>query len=200
MRDFASEVTKVLLAELTFAAALLLAGVLSIAALSKMRSFGVFREQAADYRIFPYKLTSALAAGVIVLELSAATMLLIPPTRKLGAVITAALLAGFLVAMALTLRRGRRVSCGCFGGAGALDVVGAPGLVRTSALLIVSLLATLPYDFAFSLISVLAAFTLAAILGTAVFLLSEVTRLTGDIRESKSAVVLKAGRRLQEVA
>lgn len=116
--------------------ALVLAVVLGVAALGKLRDLPAFARQLAGYRLPPSLFPPRLTAGVVVAaEPAAAVLLLVPAWRAAGALLAAALFGAFLLAAGSVLARGLRVPCACFGGAGELETVGAATVVRTTLLL-----------------------------------------------------------------
>jgi Methylamine utilisation protein MauE len=159
------------------AGATAVAGILAFAAISKARILTVFAEQIADYGFVPYRLTLPAAGAITILESVSAGLLLVPDTREVGAGIAALLLALFSVVLLVTKRRGREVSCACFGGSAELDTVGWHSLARTLGLLVLAIAAMSGTNSALTAGS-LAASVLLTIL---VFLLAELVRLSTDI-------------------
>jgi hypothetical protein len=97
--------------------ALLLAGILATAAVSKLIAPGAFAGVVRNYRLLPEKLAGLFAAALPVVELAVASALLVPASRPMAALAAAALLLLFAAAMAINLRRGRHdIDCGCFVG------------------------------------------------------------------------------------
>ncbi len=94
---------------------LLLAGMLAVAALGKLRNRDAFRGIVHNYRLLPEALDPVVADALPVIELLTAAALLLPGMQVPGAVATIVLLLGFAMAMAVNLARGRReIDCGCF--------------------------------------------------------------------------------------
>jgi thiol-disulfide isomerase/thioredoxin len=75
----------------------------------------------------------ALALGIPVVELFVAVLVAVAPTARLGALLSAGMLAGFTVLVAGNLVRGRRPPCGCFG-VHDIRPIGGRTLARNSAL------------------------------------------------------------------
>lgn len=167
-----------------YASALALAAVLGFASASKLRSLTVFREQVADYRLVPYEATWIVAGIVVAAEALAAALLVVPTTRRVGAIVAAPLLALFLIALVSAWRRGRAITCACFGGRAELDTVGAHSVVRTTALLALALIAASPASSTVAPRSML----LAILLGLAVFEVAELVRLVGSVRRDAQAI------------
>lgn len=108
--------------------------VLSLAALwlaagcHKLADLKEFARSLEAYDIAPRALLPLLGRLLPVLELALAAGLLIAPTRPAAALLGALLLAGYGVAIALNLRRGRRgLDCGCL-------VFGAPSQISAALL------------------------------------------------------------------
>jgi hypothetical protein len=69
------------------AAALIVGITLLAAAATKLRSLAVFREEIADYQILPYRVTRAVAVFVVSIEAVAGVLILLPATRRMGAIV-----------------------------------------------------------------------------------------------------------------
>lgn len=70
----------------------------------------------ANYRIVPSSWAAIVAVLVVVAEISAALLLVLPATRATGAVVAASLFITYAAAIALNLKRGRtHIDCGCVG-------------------------------------------------------------------------------------
>jgi hypothetical protein len=172
------------------AAALLVGGVLIAAGVPKALKSGVFAAQLADYGIVPAAMTrflarlissSELAAGVLVLAGLGAPL----RVRQAGAGLAMVLFAMFLVALSSAYVRGRDIACACFGGNSELETVGAHSIVRTALLLVLAAVAILPASGA----RPLEAAGLAALLAALVAIISELTRLLGQLRRATAAIV-----------
>lgn len=103
------------LVELTFVAGVWLSATFVISALAKLRNQKRTRRDVESYRLVPGPLTVPVAAGLPAIELAIALGLLAGGWTRLAYVAAAMLLVTFSVAMAINLRRGRRISCGCRG-------------------------------------------------------------------------------------
>jgi hypothetical protein len=102
---------------LALTVALLLAGVLATAAVSKLGAPGAFVGVVRNYRLLPEPLVEPLALALPIVELVLALGLLVPATRSEAATAAVALLLLFAAAMAINLWRGRSdIDCGCFVG------------------------------------------------------------------------------------
>ncbi|MFZ8986117.1 MAG: MauE/DoxX family redox-associated membrane protein [Steroidobacteraceae bacterium] len=87
-----------------------------VAAYHKMADFDRHSSVVRAYRLVPEALVVPAALSVVAAECTALVLLLWPASRALGAVLAAALLGLYAVAMAINLARGRfRIDCGCLG-------------------------------------------------------------------------------------
>jgi hypothetical protein len=69
-----------------------------------------------NYRLLAEPLVGPVAIAIPLAEAASAASLLVPATRLVGALVAAALLSVFALALAINLRRGRtHIDCGCFG-------------------------------------------------------------------------------------
>jgi uncharacterized membrane protein YphA (DoxX/SURF4 family) len=86
------------------------------AAVHKLADWRRFRAALGNYRLLPDPLVLAGAAAVVALEVAACVLLLLPSLRATGAVLAAALLALYAIAIGVNLARGRTsIDCGCLG-------------------------------------------------------------------------------------
>jgi hypothetical protein len=85
------------------------------AAFAKLRRPGAFVETVGAYRLLPAWIVAPVAAGVIGAELFLALAFLSGSLLGLGLPLALFTLALFFFAVAVNLRRGRRIPCGCFG-------------------------------------------------------------------------------------
>ncbi|GAA3146082.1 MauE/DoxX family redox-associated membrane protein [Nonomuraea roseoviolacea] len=142
-------------------APLAVAAVLLGAALGKIRDVRAFAATIEGYRVLPARLALPAAVAVLVVEVVAAALLMVPVTRLWAAVAAVLLFAVFLGAMGSVLRRGLSVGCGCFGGR---DLVGPGTMARTGVLLVLALMAVAAGPAPFAPLQVPVA---AALLGVA---------------------------------
>jgi hypothetical protein len=102
---------------LSWVARLVLAAVFATAAASKLAEAGPFEGIVRNYRILPEPLVAPFARALPFVEAAAAVALLFEPARSAAAVVCAALLGAFALAMAINILRGRtEIDCGCFVG------------------------------------------------------------------------------------
>jgi len=95
--------------------------VFAVAVVGKLRHRSGWREFVSSLRgfdVLPSAAVRPVAAVVAALEVTAVVMLLVPDTVVAGYALAAALLVGFAAAMTVSLRRGARPVCRCFGGRG----------------------------------------------------------------------------------
>jgi thiol-disulfide isomerase/thioredoxin len=120
---------------------LAVAVVLTVAAVAKLRDRAGFAAAVAGYQILPRRLAPVTARLVIGLELVSAAALVVPASRRGGAVAALVLFGGFLAAMSVALRRGLRVDCGCFPRSEPSLPIGPASLTRTGLLLVLAAIA-----------------------------------------------------------
>jgi uncharacterized membrane protein YphA (DoxX/SURF4 family) len=96
-----------------------------------------------SYEILPESVVHPFAYGLPILELVVALILLLGIGTRLGALLTAALMVIFIIAVGSSWARGLDINCGCFGGGGGHDPDPVPGyisvLVRDGLLLVAAL-------------------------------------------------------------
>jgi hypothetical protein len=102
-------------AHVAYALQLSLGIVFLVAAAPKLRRPSAFAATVAGYRIAPSRLVPALALGLIAIESFLAFAFLSGWLLDVGVPLAALAVIGFFVVIALNLRRGREVPCGCFG-------------------------------------------------------------------------------------
>jgi Methylamine utilisation protein MauE len=88
-----------------------------VAAVPKLRRPASFVAAVREYRLVPPALSGAVAIGVVALESLVAVSLLTGRLSTIGLATAGVLLGGLAVAVGINLRKGREVSCGCFGSA-----------------------------------------------------------------------------------
>jgi hypothetical protein len=122
------------------AAALLFAA----AALHKLADWRRFRLALSGFRLVPAWLDPTVAPFLLALECATAVMLPFAVTRRAGAILAAALLACYALAIGINLLRGRTsIDCGCLG-AGHRHRIGGWMVIRNLGLAAAVLAATLP--------------------------------------------------------
>ncbi|GAA3220844.1 MauE/DoxX family redox-associated membrane protein [Nonomuraea helvata] len=93
-----------------------LALVFALAFVAKVRDLPAFTKATAELSGLPARAARPAAVAVVAAEGSAATLMAVGGAAlRWGLLLAAALLLLFSARLALALRRGRRVSCNCFG-------------------------------------------------------------------------------------
>ncbi len=101
---------------ISWAIALSVAALFAAAAAHKLRDWTRFREVVRNYQLLPQHLVPLAAATAIAMELGTALLILLVATRPIGALLAAALLIAYAMAMGINLARGRvNLDCGCLG-------------------------------------------------------------------------------------
>jgi len=119
-----------------FAFCRLLTGIVFLmSAVSKLRGRAAYEEFTAATHALVRLPARPVAALVVTAEVAVALSLAWPPTVLAGFCLALGLLVAFTVAIAVALRRGRRVPCRCFG-ASAVPV--GPGHLARNAVLLVA--------------------------------------------------------------
>lgn len=155
---------------------LLLAAVLAMAAISKLRALDEFAGVVQNYRVLPAALVRPIAYVLPPIELMLALGLLLEPTRPYAAAAAAALLAIFALAMAINIRRGRiEIDCGCF--ASALRQRIGWGLIVRNVVLIGLALLALPATLPVRPLAWLDIVTVAAASASAILLYAAFSQL-----------------------
>jgi uncharacterized membrane protein YphA (DoxX/SURF4 family) len=93
-----------------------------VAGAAKLTAPNRFARAIGAYGLLPRRAIPVLARALPLLEIATGTLLLARPAAGLAALAAAALLAGFAVAVALNLARGRRFDCGCAGLSGSRTI------------------------------------------------------------------------------
>lgn len=99
----------------SLACRLALVAVMTLAAVSKLRSPGVFAASLEGFDFIPARLRSPLAVLVPVAELLIALLLAVPLTVTIGFVLATLFCCGLTAVPILVLVRGKTVKCACFG-------------------------------------------------------------------------------------
>jgi uncharacterized membrane protein YphA (DoxX/SURF4 family) len=98
------------------------------------------------YRLLPETVAQVLGAGLPAVEILLGVLLVVGAGVRPDAVMSAVLMAAFIVGIASAWSRGLRIDCGCFGSGGSLDVGEDPTygweLVRDGGLFLLAVLLT----------------------------------------------------------
>jgi hypothetical protein len=114
------------------------------AAAHKLADLAVFKATIDEYQLIPLTLAGTVAALLMVAELLAAILVLVPAIRTYGLMIMAVLLFLYTAGIGINLLRGRRdIDCGCSGPASRHELSGWL-VLRNLVMLSLVLLATSP--------------------------------------------------------
>lgn len=105
------------------AVAIALGAVFVYAGVDKIRNPLAFADSIAAFSVLPLTFINLLALGLPVFEAACGLLVIIPRTRRFGALALILISALFFVALLSALLRGLTLDCGCFG-------VGAPSRPR----------------------------------------------------------------------
>src|SRR5688572_2451657 len=100
---------------LAFASQIALGIVFLLSVLPKLRAPFTFAESVVEYKILPAKAAYMFALILIPAEALLAISFLTGWLTSITLPLATVMLIAFLVAVGINLRRGRRISCGCFG-------------------------------------------------------------------------------------
>lgn len=98
----------------------MLGGVWLVAGLSKIADLDASVRAVRAYQLLPEAVVGLVGAGLPVAEIALGLLLLVGFGVRTGAVISAVVLAAFVVGIVSAWARGLRIDCGCFGGGGRL--------------------------------------------------------------------------------
>jgi len=74
-----------------------------------------FADSINAFDILPHAVIDAMALGLPLFEIGCAVLILLPPTRRVGALALTLASAMFFLALLSALLRGLTLDCGCFG-------------------------------------------------------------------------------------
>ena len=124
--------------------ALLIAFIFALAGIHKAMDFARHAGVVADYRVVPAWSVPLLAPLIVILELGAAFLVLIPLTRSTGLILTMGLLLIYIFSIGLNLARGRKfIDCGCGWGSQGHHI-SAWLIVRNLTMMVITAVALLP--------------------------------------------------------
>lgn len=124
--------------------AISVAALFAVAAAHKATEWSKFRVVVRNYELLSHSLVSLVAVLLIVLETSAAVLLVWEASRARGALLSVVLLVAYAGAMAINLLRGRvNLDCGCLG-VGRRQPIRWWMVGRNLALAAITLLAAVP--------------------------------------------------------
>ena len=116
-------------------------GVFVLAALAKIGGLDAFALQVHNFRMMPMALENLVAMTFPWIELVAGLSMILGIRPRSGAFVAAAMMAAFVVTVAVAMARGLDIECGCFGTADATRV-GVSKLLQNLGLLGISLVAS----------------------------------------------------------
>lgn len=96
-----------------------------LAGLAKLANLDAFTRAVANYRLLPVRAVRPVARDLPAAEVAAGALLAAGVATRLVALALAAMLLAFAVAVAVNLRRGCRIDCGCFTGPGPREITWA---------------------------------------------------------------------------
>lgn len=108
------------------------------AAAAKLRHINSFVAGVRDYEILPDRAVGPVALAIPAVEFGLGCALLIGLAPTVTGVLASILMASFLAAVAINIRRGRHINCSCYGVA-ATTRIGAGTVARNGALLALAL-------------------------------------------------------------
>ena len=108
---------------------MLIGGVFAFSGFTKVVDIDGTIRSVRAYRILPEAIVPTVGAGLPVLELALAALLLTGLLTRPAAVITVPVSAAFFIGVASAWARGLSIECGCFGNGG-LTANPVPGYVR----------------------------------------------------------------------
>jgi uncharacterized membrane protein YphA (DoxX/SURF4 family) len=111
-----------------------------LAVVPKLRAPQAFVRTVAEYRLAPFKLTRALARGLMAVEAFLALALLSGTLPRLAAPLALVTLSVFAAAVGINLKRRREIPCGCFGAGG--ETISGRSLSRLGMLLLAAAVVT----------------------------------------------------------
>jgi hypothetical protein len=145
-----------------------------LSSIPKLRDPRTFTQTVVDYKVIGAAAARVAAPGLIAVEGFLAISFLTGAAMDVGLAVAAATLVVFGVAIALNLRRGRAIDCGCFGHSG--EQLSARSLVRVGALL--AAVAVLAGTWVAGLSSIMTAAGLSAAGGAGLEYLVDIAGLT----------------------
>ena len=118
---------------------LTLGGLLILAAITKLTDRAAFQTAVAEYQLLPHTLERPFAAALSIIELALGTLLLAGLGTVIAAWAAVPVFLSFSIAIGVNMARGRDLDCHCFGSVQS-EPIGWPSLIRSSALVIASLI------------------------------------------------------------
>ncbi|WP_410596600.1 MauE/DoxX family redox-associated membrane protein [Amycolatopsis sp. lyj-23] len=152
------------------AAAALIAVVFAASSVSKLRDFRGFARSVPALVPMPAGWVTPVSVAVVAAELASAVLVLV--TAVAGFVLASALLLAFTVAIAASLRRGRRAPCRCFGAAE--TPIGPRHLARNGLLICFAVLGALAPEHGLPVAGAAVAFAAGAVVAVLVVAMDDI--------------------------
>ena len=121
---------------------LVIGAIFAVSALAKLGDMQAFATQVHYFQMIPHSTENLLAMLLPWVELSTGLALILGIRRRAGAVLAAAMMTVFTLAIVTALVRGLDIECGCFGTADGAEV-GLKKLAENVGMLAVALVASL---------------------------------------------------------
>ena len=121
---------------------LTLGGLLLLAAITKLTDRAAFQTAVAEYKLLPHTLERPFAAALPVVELTLGMLLLAGLGTAIAAWVAVPVFLSFSIAIGVNMARGRELDCHCFGSVQS-EPIGWPALIRSSTLVVASLIVAL---------------------------------------------------------
>lgn len=121
---------------------LTLGGLLLLAAITKLTDRAAFQTAVAEYKLLPHTLERPFAAALPVVELTLGVLLLAGLGTAIAAWVAVPVFLSFSIAIGVNMARGRELDCHCFGSVQS-EPIGWPALIRSSTLVVASLIVAL---------------------------------------------------------
>ena len=118
---------------------LTLGGLLVLAAITKLTDRAAFQAAVAEYQLLPHALERPFAAALPAVELMLGALLLAGLGTAIAAWVAVPVFLSFSIAIGVNMARGRELDYHCFGSVQS-EPIGWPSLIRSSALVIASLI------------------------------------------------------------
>ena len=121
---------------------LTLGGLLTLAAITKLTDRAAFQAAVAEFQLLPHALERPFAIALPIVELTLGALLLAGLGTAIAAWAAVPVFLSFSIAIGVNMARGRDLDCHCFGSVQS-EPIGWPALIRSSALVIASLIVAL---------------------------------------------------------
>lgn len=118
---------------------LTLGGLLTLAAITKLTDRTAFQAAVAEFQLLPHALERPFAIALPFVELTLGALLLAGLGTAIAAWAAVPVFLSFSIAIGVNMARGRELDCHCFGSVQS-EPIGWPALIRSSALVIASLI------------------------------------------------------------